>query len=429
MSKSSSGDAHLGSVGSLCGRNDMGTLMSNFIRVAAMIVLLLGWSVSPAFAEQSPTVQVSPGVKYELVGRWDVDRLNRILKTDAPKFSGIAVTYTPARNAVLLYRVTYNSVIPEMGNKPTIASGLLAVPDTGGRVFPMISYQHGTVYGRHEVPSFPEESSETQMMIAQFAGQGYVLIGADYFGLGVSKEPEGYMVKRSHQQACYDMLMASRSVLDHLNLSTRELFLSGWSQGGFVTMAFLEKLEEVGMDVRAAATASAPLDVFAALNGMLTFPRPFDAPWINSLFILSAFSFENYYGIPGLARSLIVDKYYEASQKAYSRQPFNPADIPVDIHKLIRPEYFNPQYFANSAFGKLLAEDDSYRWVIKSPVRNYYGEKDEAITVGVGRMAMTYAQAMGAGNPLVEAISTGPTTHRGTFATAMPHWKNWFDSM
>jgi hypothetical protein len=35
-------------------------------------------------------------------------------------------------------------------------------------------------------------------------------------------------------------------------------------------------------------------------------------------------------------------------------------------------------------------------------VRNYYGEAGEAIT-------------------------TGPSTHRGTFSTAVPQWKVWFD--
>ena len=251
------------------------------------------------------------------IGGWDADQLNKILQVDTPAFAGIPVTYSPARNAVRLYRVTYSSVIPERGNKPTVASGLLAVPDIEGTSFPMVSYQHGTVYGKQEVPSFPEQSPETQLMIAQFAGQGYVVIGADYFGMGTSTEPEGYMVKASHQQATYDMLIASRAVLDHMKIATPNLFLAGWSQGGFVTMALLEKLEQSGVKVDAAATASAPVDVFVALNGFLNFPRKNDATWVTTLFILSAFSFENYYGMPGLARSLIADAYYEVSRKAY----------------------------------------------------------------------------------------------------------------
>lgn len=400
--------------------------MPRFLRAAFWAGLLV-MGLSPALAAENDPVQLSPAIKYEYLALWDVDKLNKILTTDTPAFSGIDVTYTPARNAVRLYRITYDSVIPEMGNKPTVTSGLLAVPDTDGTSFPTVSYQHGTVYGRQEVPSFADQSPETQLMIAQFAGQGYMLIGADYFGLGISTEPEGYMVKGSHQQATYDLLMASRAVTADMKLSSDKLFLAGWSQGGFVTMAMLEKLESVGIKVDGAATASAPLDVYALMEGFLVFPRKFDAVWLNSIMILSSFAYENYYGVPGLARSLLTDEYYDIAKKAYDREPFNPADITSDLHKLIRPEYFDPHYFASSAFGKLISGAQSYRWVIKSPVRNYYGETDEAITTGVGRMAMTYAQSMGSGNMNVEAISTGPTTHRGTFATAVPQWKVWFD--
>ncbi len=399
-----------------------GWLKAVFVFFSAFVVHTQG------LAQSSPPMAVTSGVTYELIARWDVERLNKILESDTQKFSGVSVRYTPAQNGVRLYRVTYPSLIPELGNRPTVASGLIAVPDVVGKSFPMVSYQHGTVYGRREVPSFPEESPETQLMIAQFAGQGYLLIGADYFGLGTSKEPEGYMVKGSHQQATYDLIVAARGVLSSMGIVDQKLLLAGWSQGGFVTMALLEKLESAGVKVQAATTASAPLDVYALMQGFLIFPRKFEAQWLNSLMILSAFSFENYYGLPGLARSLLADAYYDVSKKAYDREPYNPSDIPVDLHKLLKPAYFDPQYFANSQFGKLVANAQAYRWVIQSPVRNYYGDTDEAITVGVGRIAMTYAQAMGLGNPQVQAISTGPTSHRGTFATAVPGWKLWFDS-
>ncbi|UPJ61906.1 alpha/beta hydrolase [Bradyrhizobium sp. 192] len=382
-----------------------------------------------ANAQEGQVVKLPAGIEYQRIARWDADQLNKILQVDTPAFAGITTAHSPARNAVRLYRVTYPSVVPERGNKPTVASGLLAIPEDSGTSFPMVSYQHGTVYGKQEVPSFPQQSPETQLMIAQFAGQGYVVVGADYFGLGTSSEPEGYMVKASHQQATYDMLIASRAVLDHLKLTTTKLFLAGWSQGGFVTMAMLEKLEQSGTKVDAAATASAPVDAFVALNGFLSFPRKNDASWVNSLFILTAFSFENYYGVPGLARSLIADAYYDVSRKAYTREPFNPADVPTDLHKLIRADYFDPQFFAASAYGRLVAQTQAYRWIVKSPVRNYYGETDEAISVGLGQLAMTYQRAIGSGNMAVEAVSTGSTSHRGTFATAVPKWKSWFDGL
>ncbi|WP_208995894.1 alpha/beta hydrolase family protein [Pannonibacter tanglangensis] len=384
-------------------------------------------AVAADTAASAAPVAIGGGISYQLIGRWDVDKLNQILTKDTPAFAGITETYTPATNAVRLYRVTYPSVIPERNSRPTVATGLVAVPEIAATALPLVSYQHGTVYGKQEVPSYPDQSPETQLMIAQFAGQGYLLIGADYFGMGASTEQEGYMVKASHQQATTDMLTASRAVLADMKLSDTGLYLAGWSQGGFVTMAMLEKLERDGVPVKATATASAPLDVFAALNGFLNFPRQNDAVWVNSLFILSSFSFETYYGIPGLARSLFTDDTYELAKKAYLREPFDPAAIPTDLKKLIRPEYFDAQFFAASAYGRLIAETQAYRWVIRTPVRNYYGEADEAITVGVAKMAETWQRAMGAGNPMAEAVSTGPTSHRGTFARAVPQWKVWFD--
>ncbi|MBB4040931.1 pimeloyl-ACP methyl ester carboxylesterase [Microvirga flocculans] len=401
------------------------------VRMIVGIALLCGapFALSPSSAQETQAVRVASGIQYQFLERWDVARLNQILQVDMPKFSGMSVNYSPARNAVRLYRVTYPSVIPERGNKPTVATGLVAVPDTADASFPMVSYQHGTVYGKQEVPSFPEQSPETQLMIAQFAGQGYIVVGADYFGMGLSNEPEGYMVKGSHQQASYDGLMASRAVLDHLKISTPKLFLAGWSQGGFVTMAFLEKLENAGVPVQAAATASAPISISVALKGFLNFPRKIDAPWVTTTFILSAFSFENYYGVPGLARSLFNDEYYDISRNAYERKPINPADVPTDLRKLIRSEYFDPQFFDASAYGRLAAETHAYQWVIKTPTRNYYGESDEVISTGLGQLAMTYQRAMGNGNERVEAISTGNTTHRGTFASAVPYWKAWFDAL
>jgi pimeloyl-ACP methyl ester carboxylesterase len=395
---------------------------------AALAFLGLAAPAAPASADE-PVVTVAGGISYQAIGRWDADRLNQILTRDTPAFAGITETYTPATNAVRLYRVTFPSVIPEQGNRPIVTTGLVAVPEVEAKSLPLVSYQHGTVYLNDEVPSSPERSPETQLMIAQFAGQGYLLIGADYFGLGGSSEPEGYMVKASQQQATADMLVAGRAVLTSMGLSDTGLHLAGWSQGGFVTMAMLEKLERDGVAVKAAATASAPLDVFAALNGFLNFPRPNDAVWVNSLFILSAFAFENYYGVPGLARSLFTDDTYDTLAKAYRREPIDVAAIPTDLHKLIRPEYFDAQFFAASAYGRLIAATSAYRWVIETPVRNYYGEADEAITVGVARMAATYQAAIGTGNPTVEAVSTGETSHRGTFARAVPLWKAWFDGL
>jgi pimeloyl-ACP methyl ester carboxylesterase len=391
---------------------------------------LVSLPMTGAFAQTTErSAQLPAGLQYELIDTWSVDKLNEILSKDFPAFSGMPVEYTAAKHAVRLYRVGYDSVVPEQGNRPIRTSGLVAVPDIQGAKLPLVSYQHGTVYGKEEVPSMPQHSPETQLMIAQFAAQGYIVIGADYFGMGESNEPEGYMVKKSHQQATVDMLFAGHTVIKELGFETADLFLAGWSQGGFVTTAMLEKLEEIGVPVAAAVTASAPIDLGAEMASILFFPREIDAPWIGTTLILSSFAFENYYNIPGLAASLLNPKHYDAARAAYLREEFNVADIPMELNELLRPEYLEPNFFQASAYGRLIGETQAYRRVIDVPMRNYYGDTDEAIPVGVAKLAMTYQQGLGSGNDKVEAISTGETNHRGTYAVAVPEWKIWFDEL
>lgn len=386
-----------------------------------------------AMAQQQPAAdpaaprRLGGGIAYRAIGRWDVARLDRILTVDTPAFAGIPVTYTPARNAVALYRVTYPSVAPERGNRPVVLSGLLAVPETAVAALPLVSYQHGTVYLKEEVPSFPEKSPETQLMIAQFAGQGYALVGADYIGMGESAEPQGYMVKASHQQATADLLPAAEAVLADLGRRSAGLCIAGWSQGGYVTMAMLERLERIGVPVRAAATASAPADLWLGLSAPLLFPRPNDAAWLTTIYLLAAFSYEAYYGVPGLARSVIRPEAYEVARRAYNQEPFDPAQVPTALKALINDAYFDAGFFADSAFGRLLVANEAYRWAIRTPVRNYYGQADEAVRPGLARLPMEYHRALGGDR--VEAVRTGGDTHRGTFARAVPQWKAWFDSL
>lgn len=75
------------------------------------------WSALPAQAADSATaaaapspasapVQLSPQLQYQWIGRWDAARLNRLLTDQIPAFTGVKQSYTPARNAVHLYRLT-----------------------------------------------------------------------------------------------------------------------------------------------------------------------------------------------------------------------------------------------------------------------------------------------------------------------------------
>jgi len=377
-----------------------------------------------------------------------ISQLNKILTKELDDFSnGVNKAYklphyAPAKYEVELYKVAYDSVIPEQGNKATKAFGLLAIPKIrDASALPIVSYQHGTVFGKHDVPSYafsdPINSAayETRLMVAQFAGQGYMVIAADYFGMGDSIEPEGFTVKASEQQACNDLYDAAIKFLkDNKKISQTDLFLTGWSQGGLVTTAFLEKLESRNIPVKAASTASAPSDIFAALNGWIYHPRTSDATWLNTLVGLTAFSYENYFSKPGLAKDVIKAAYYDDLRKIYERN-YSGIDelraiiksLPTDFKKLLNDKYSDPGYFVDSDYGKILSDMQAYRRVFKTHVKMYYGTLDEVISIPIGQLASTYQKSMGSQLLVTEPVKSGD--HHGTFLTSVARQKEWFDKL
>jgi len=392
------------------------------LRAARLLSLLL---ILPGVAAAAAPAELRPGV--EPLGRYDVARLQRILREEVPAAVGAKVDYPEPRYPVRLFRVTYPSVIPEKGNQPTIATGLVAIPEGLNGRLPVVSYQHGTVFGKQEVPSFPEESFETRLMLALFATRGYVVTGADYFGMGLSTEKDSYIVLGSQTQACIDLRRPAEELLAREGITPGDHFLGGWSQGGVVTMALLERLEQAGLPVRAVGTAAAQCDGYVMTSGFLNFPRPIEAWWVTTMFILTAFSFEEYYDIPGLAQGLFTPEMYPLARGVYLKDgSVKLADFPRDLRKLIRPEFFDPARYRSSAYGRLAAAMQPYRWVIRTPVRMYYGEVDECLTVGLARLPMEYQRAIG--NDRVTAISAGPdANHRITYARAAKEWLAWFE--
>jgi hypothetical protein len=308
------------------------------------------------------------------------------------------------------------------------------------------------VFGKHEVPSFAfkkdkpgapphyEGAYETRYMVALFAGNGMALMAADYFGMGGDAQgPEAYFVQGSTQRANYDLYLDVQKFLKEQGISPARLFLGGWSLGGLNTTGFLHKLESEGVNVHAAFTASAPSDPYAALHGLMYSPREeLDAVWLNTIVALSVFSYENYYNKPGLARSVIRPSYYADMESVYTRSYGSPANLLAMFHKLGRKpllEYFRPEFadstvFSKSAYAELLRQNDTYRHGFKSPLRMYYGSRDEAIKESIGTLASNYQDIL-FGNPGDKHQKTLQTkrvpgaNHRATFITAAPDALIW----
>ncbi|MCX5774688.1 MAG: prolyl oligopeptidase family serine peptidase [Fusobacteria bacterium] len=378
------------------------------------------------------SIAVSSSVSYQYIGQYSTAALSDILTTQLKQFSNFDISYAKPQYAVNLYRVTYTTVIPEKNNKSTEVQGLLAVPVMSNKtVMPMLSYQHGTIFGKNQVPSELDNSMETKLMVANFSGQGYVVIAADYVGQGNNSEANPWMVKDSSAQVSYDMLNASKAVLAKLGVKTDNLFLSGWSQGSFNTLAFMEKLQQNGVPVKGVAVSASPSDIYAALNRWIFSPSQYDVPYLVGTACMMIFAYENYYGLTGLAQSAIKPQYYQTAKDFYDYKiSWEEASkvFPSKTQDFFTTDFENSLASGTSVMAKQLQANASYYFQYQSPVHIYYGEIDEVMSPYLQQIPVQYQKTIGGIVPT--AIDAGvKANHRGTFLFGMKDQKVWFDSL
>lgn len=366
--------------------------------------------------------------RAELIGTYDLERLNAILTKEFSEFTTFAVSYPPAKSAVELYRVWYPTMVPEDNFRPVQASGLIAIPVNRPARAPVLSWQHGTVFSRDEVPSDPGKSMETRLVIAAFASQGYVVVAADYLGKGVSTEPDSYLVKDSSAQACLDMLLAARAILAEKKVATEGLFLYGWSQGSFNTMVLLNRLEILGESVSAAAVASAPNDLYLCLNRWIHSPSPLDVQWLVGTTALLIHSYERYYRLPGLSDVAIRPEYRQTARDLHeNRITWEQAAkvFPATARELLTGEFVQEGTVAGNRFFQTLLANRNYTWRFKTPSRFYYGEIDEVVTPYMATLPVEYQRTL-SGAPSEGIFAGKKANHRGTFAYSLRDLQGWF---
>ncbi|HET7838432.1 MAG TPA: lipase family protein [Rectinemataceae bacterium] len=182
-------------------------------------------------------------------------------------------------------------------------SGLMWVPVSLGRRLscPVIAFQHGTQTYWASAPSrFDlnplsilssfDVSGAFQNYVecttaALMASAGYIVVMADYPGFGSSRAPHPYvnLVLGSSVQT---MLLRAQAILAGPLASARpngRLYLIGYSEGGFATLAAAKALQESGVAVTAAVPCAGSYDMSGAeiadiLSGRPAL-EPFYAPY------------------------------------------------------------------------------------------------------------------------------------------------------
>jgi hypothetical protein len=171
--------------------------------------------------------------------------------------------------------------------EPTNASGALMIPTgrsatcSGPR--PLMIYAHGTTayrnYNLADItqtdPGNGDGAGEGISVAAMYAAQGYIVVASNYAGYAGSDLPYHPYLNADQQSAdVVDSLRAGRLALADVKpeRKTREngkLFVTGYSQGGFVAMATHRALQAAGIKVTASAPGSGPYALAATADALI----------------------------------------------------------------------------------------------------------------------------------------------------------------
>ena len=209
--------------------------------------------------------------------------------------SNFAPLLTDMQYSLDMRKVTYQSTGAD--GKQHSMTGLLILPNAiiGSKPsVPILMYQHGTeVYRRFSPSQYlnhqdrPKDYPEV-MVAAAIASTGYAVALVDYEGMGDHTGTQPHVVGKVLAGQVVDMLRASRDIIGGTagNSSSpcrwnNKLFLMGYSEGGYVTMATTRELQinhAAEFTVTASAPLSGPHDLSGAMRRLILSDSEFKAP-------------------------------------------------------------------------------------------------------------------------------------------------------
>jgi pimeloyl-ACP methyl ester carboxylesterase len=315
------------------------------------------------------------------------------------------------------YRILYPSARPD--GRTEILSGLLALP-RGVRPRGLVSFQHGTTSDPRDAPSNLSTAGVAAAIL--FAGNGYAVVAPDYVGLGASRGPQPYFIADESSRAVVDLIHAARHVS---GAPASAPFLTGFSEGGYASLAAQRRMEAAGEPVLADAAISGAYNLRAisipfALKGGSPQSATYLALWVRGYAHHDRQPLESIF--TGPAATLVT---------GLLDTPHTPdvvvKTLPRDPRALFRADALEAlDGRGENWLTRALAGNEMGDWPAKAPIRFYYGSRDLDVSPADSRTA---ARRMAARGSNVQSVDLGPVDHTGSVLAAAPKVLNWLKSL
>lgn len=341
-----------------------------------------------------------------------------------------AIKVTPLYE-VLVYSVAFQTLDPS--GELIQTSALIAFPDDTKNSHPLISYQHGTEILKENAPSV----SLFDIATASLASSGYVVVSADYIGLREPTFIHPFVHAHSLATTVIDALRATRLLAAEKGIRlNKQLFLAGYSEGGYATMAAHREIQTNYSD-EFSVTASAPMAGPFALSKTMVHPIINNKPLPSPYFIPYAMlAYNQIYGYMEHLEDLFQPPYAEEITQFYDglHTAFEINNYLPEKNQLYTPFFFrelNPSH--NSWIKAALQENDIYRWKPEAPMYLLHCVNDEKVPYQNSQIAYDYFQSVGATQVQLLGIDdpllSGDSPHNNCSIPLLMKGKTIFDAL
>lgn len=349
------------------------------VMLAAMAVLLAacggGESPAPQAIRGSLTADAPAPVPVPQSGEGSSaalapEVLNGILESFKPGLTQL--TGTP-KCAVSVYTIKYATI--GGAGEETDATASVMVPAGGAGCSgprPVLLYGHGTSVKRDFDMARLRTNGEALLVAGTYAAQGFVVVAPNYAGYAGSRlSYHPYLNAGQQAEDMVDAMRAARGVFAGIGVQdSGQLFLGGYSQGGYVALATLRAIQQkYGKEF--AVTAVGGMSGPYAL-GLLTDASFGGSPALGGTVFLPMMtrSYQNSYGGMYNSASDIYEEPYVAGLDAVLPGPFDTVDM-FTQGKLPQSALFARNSLpgpASPALGAFFGDGN----LIKSSYRNLY---------------------------------------------------------
>ena len=360
-------------------------------------------------------------LSYNLIDEIDKETAQQVLNAFIP--SAPSIEYD-----LELYSITYETI--DQFGEETIASGAIVIPVGQIESLPLVSFHHGTQVRR--LSTYSSEDSGFDLLTSWLGGTGYVSIFPDYLGLGVSQLFHPYQINIPSATSIVDILFATKELCEIKNIYLNDqLFLTGYSEGGYVTAAAQKMIEEDYSDefnIAGSTLCAGAYDMSGTMFDLMVSYQEYGAPYYLPYVVLS---YQDSYNLVDDLDEYLLPEYSDTLQVLFNGD-YGSGDIDA-IMPSIPIEIFIPEVVEevvadeNHPLRVRLRENDLYDWAPQSPTQLIHSYSDELIPYQNSEIA--YEHFVNNGSPDIELLLVEFGGHQEAAPIILMGAFYWFETL